>query len=64
MLIHRDTQSSKASNDDTSRGADFLSVSTFLKPHFRIAVAPTSGELQVQVELRSPDTRIRLGTRH
>ena len=64
MLIHRDTQSSQAANDDSSRGAEFLSVSTFLKPHFRICVVPSSGELEVQVELRSPDTRIRRSAHH
>ena len=64
MLIHRDTQSSQAPKDDAARGADFLSVSTFLKPHFRIGVTPSSGELQVHVELRAPDTRIRHSSRH
>lgn len=64
MLIHHDTQSSLASPDEAVRGADFLSVSTFLKPQFRIGVAPISGELQVQVELKSSDARARLSTRH
>ena len=64
MLTHHDTQSSLASPDEASRGGDFLSVSTFLKPHFRIAVAPTSGELKVHVELRSVDVKSRLSTRH
>jgi hypothetical protein len=64
MLSYHDTQSSLASNEEAVRGADFLSVSTFLKPQFRIAVAPISGELQVQVELRSSDVKVRHSTRH
>lgn len=64
MLIHHDTQSSLASRDEASRGAEFLSVSTFLKPQFRIAVAPTSGELHVHVELRSAEARVRPSARH
>jgi hypothetical protein len=64
MLNHRDTQTSRTSSDDASRGADFLSVSTFLKPQFRIAVTPTSGELQVQVELRGAEPRVRPSSRH
>ena len=63
MLNYHDMQSSLASNDEGVRGSDFLSV-TFLKPQFRIAVAPLSGELQVQVELRSVDAKARLSTRH
>ncbi len=59
MLNHRDTQTNGAALDEAARGADFLSVSTFLKPQFRIAVVPSSGELQVKVELRSADTRTR-----
>ncbi len=59
MLNHRDTQTSRAALEEAARGADFLSVSTFLKPQFRIAVAPSSGELQVKVELRTADTRTR-----
>ena len=64
MLNYHDTQSTLTSNDEGVRGSDFLSVSTFLKPRFRIAVAPISGELQVQVELRSVDAKARLSTRH
>ncbi len=64
MLNHRDTQTSRTPNDESGRGADFLSVSTFLKPQFRIAVAPSSGELQVQVEARSSEAKVRLSTRH
>ena len=64
MLNHRDTQTSRTPSEDASRVAEFLSVSTFLKPQFRIAVAPTGGELQVQVELRSVDVRARLSSRH
>lgn len=64
MLIHHDMQSSLASREEAARGADFLSVSIFLKPHFRIAVAPTSGELQVHVEARSADAKVRLSTRY
>lgn len=64
MLNHRDNQTSRTPNDEAARGADFLSVSTFLKPQFRIAVAPTGGELQVQVELRSSEAKVRLSARH
>jgi hypothetical protein len=64
MLNHRDTQTSRTPSDEASRVADFLSVSTFLKPQFRIAVAPTGGELQVQVEARSAEARTRLSSRH
>ena len=64
MLNHHDTQSSLASTDEAVRGTEFLSVSTFLKPQFRIAVAPISGELQVHVELKGSDSRSRLSTRH
>lgn len=63
-MNHHDTQSCWASNKEATRGADFLSVSTFLKPQFRIAVAPASGELQVKVELRLSEARVRLSTRH
>ena len=59
MLNHRDSQTSRADLEEASRGADFLSVSTFLKPQFQIAVAPNSGELQVKVALRSADTSTR-----
>jgi len=64
MLIHHDTQSSLTSPTEAVRGADFLGVSTFLKPQFRIGVVPMSGELQVHVELRSAETKVRLSTRH
>ena len=64
MLNHRDTQTSRTTSDEASSAAEFLSVSTFLKPQFRIAVAPSGGELQVQVELRSADARVRLSSRH
>ncbi len=64
IMNHHDTQSSRAANDEALRGAEFLSVSTFLKPQFRISVAPTSGELQVKVELRASDARVRLAARH
>ena len=63
-MDHHDTQSSRASNDEAVRGAEFLRVSTFLKPQFRIAVAPSSGELQVKVELRLSEARVRLSARH
>ena len=59
MLNHRDSQTSRADLEEASRGADFLSVSTFLKPQFQIAVAPNSGELQVKVALRSADPSTR-----
>ncbi len=64
MLNHRDTQTSRTASEEASRAAEFLSVSTFLKPQFRIAVAPSGGELQVQVELRSADARVRHSSRH
>lgn len=59
MLNHRDTQTNQAAREEAARGADFLSVSTFLKPQFQIAVAPNSGELQVKVALRPGDTSTR-----
>lgn len=34
---------------------DFLGFSLFLKPQFRISVAPNSGQLQVEVELVPAD---------
>ena len=64
MMNHHDTQSNRAAADEALRGAEFLSVSTFLKPQFRIAVAPSSGELQVKVELHTADARVRLAARH
>lgn len=64
MQTHHDKQCSFASSEEALRGAEFLSVSTFLKPQFRIAVAPSSGELEVQVELRASDAKVRSGTRH
>ncbi len=63
-MNHHDTQSSRAAHDEAHRGAEFLTVATFLKPQFRIAVAPTSGELEVKVELRAPEPRFRLVARH
>ena len=63
-MNHHDTQSSRAPQDEALRGADFLNVSTFLKPQFRIAVAPTSGELEVKVELRVAEARVRFAARH
>ncbi|MFT3709932.1 MAG: hypothetical protein QM817_20060 [Archangium sp.] len=52
MQTVSDTQTSLTPNPDelffSSR--EFLSVSTFLKPKLRLAVAPRSGELRVQVE--------------
>jgi hypothetical protein len=62
MLIHRDSPTSRTSKDEASRGADFLSVSTFLKPQFRIAVSPTGLELQVKVEVRAAEARVRAST--
>jgi hypothetical protein len=56
MQIHHDSQTSLTPNPDElvmTRAVDFLGVSTFLKPNFRIAVAPSSGELRVQVELKA-----------
>ena len=58
MQIHHDTQTSLTPNPDERRG-DFLSVATFLKPHFRVAVAPRSGELRVQVEVNSVEHKTR-----
>lgn len=55
MQIHHDNSTSLTPNPDElvlTRRGDFLSVSTFLKPNFRIAVAPRSGELHVKVELK------------
>ncbi|MFO0594133.1 MAG: hypothetical protein U0228_02480 [Myxococcaceae bacterium] len=57
MQIAHDTQTSFTPNPDESFVRDFLAVSTFLKPNFRIAVAPRSGELQVQVELTTADRK-------
>ncbi|MDP2273541.1 MAG: hypothetical protein Q8N23_14530 [Archangium sp.] len=59
MMNHRDTQTTRAAVEEVARVADFLSVSTFLKPQFQIAVTPNSGELQVKVALRSADTSTR-----
>ena len=64
MMSHHDKPTSRTSNDEAARGADFLSVSTFLKPQFRISVAPSSGELLVTVEARSSDPKVRPSSRH
>jgi hypothetical protein len=64
MLSHHDTTPRQAPRDDRAAGVDALSVATFLKPRFRIGVAPVSGELQVQVELRPSDCRPRPLPRH
>lgn len=64
IMNHHDTQTSRATHDEALRVAEFLSVSTFLKPQFRIAVAPTSGELEVKVELHGTEARGRLAARH
>lgn len=57
MQTASDTHISLTPNPDelffSSR--EFLSVSTFLKPKLRIAVAPRSGELRVQVEVAKSD---------
>ena len=58
MQIHHDSQTSLTPNPDERRG-DFLSVATFLKPKFHIGVSPRSGELCVQVELKSVEPRAR-----
>lgn len=57
MLSHHDNRSSAAVREDRSRAVESLTVATFLKPQFRIAVTPASGELKVQVELRPSDGR-------
>lgn len=64
MMSHHDKPSSRTSNDEAARGADFLSVSIFLKPQFRIGVAPISGELLVTVEARSAEAKVRPSSRH
>jgi len=51
MQIYSDTQTSLTPNpDDVMSTREFLGVSTFIKPNFRISVSPRSGELAVQVE--------------
>ncbi|HEY0880155.1 MAG TPA: hypothetical protein VGD87_01435 [Archangium sp.] len=57
MLSHHDNLTRPAAREDAARGAELLMVQTFLKPQFRIAVTPASGELKVQVELRPSDGR-------
>jgi len=64
MQIHHDSQTSLTPNPDElgmTRAVDFLGVSTFLKPKFRIAVTPSSGELRVHVELKA-DAKSRRGS--
>jgi hypothetical protein len=69
MQIHHDNQNSLTPNPDElvlTRAVDFLGTSTFLKPNFRIAVAPSSGELRVQVEVKTDAKSrwVRSSTRH
>ncbi len=67
MQIHHDSQSSLTPNPDElaiTGGGEFLGMSTFLKPNFRIAVSPRSGELRVQVELKSVDAKARRLSAH
>ncbi len=51
MIRHHDITPVASARSDEPRGAGFLGVQTFLKPNFRIAVAPRTGQLSVQVEL-------------
>jgi hypothetical protein len=54
MQFSSDTQTSLTPNpDDVMSTREFLGVSTFIKPNFRILVSPRSGELAVQVEAAS-----------
>ena len=61
MQTHHDTHSTLTPNPDEHgfRRGEFLGTATFLKPVFRIAVAPRSGELQVKVELNKADAKAR-----
>lgn len=63
MLNLHDSQSS-LSRDEAHRGSEFLAVSLFLKPQFRIGVTPISGELRVMVELKPAEPRSRHLARH
>lgn len=66
MQIHHDSKTSLTPNPDEGRarrGGEFLGARTFLKPVFRIAVAPRSGELQVRVELNQGDVKARWSSR-
>lgn len=64
MLSHHDMQPFQAPRDEAARGVEAMVVATFLKPHFRMGVAPTSGELQVRVEPRAVEPRCRPVPRH
>lgn len=61
MQIHHDKHSSLTPNPDEQvfRRGEFLGTATFLKPVFRIAVSPCSGELQVKVEANKADAKAR-----
>lgn len=49
MLSHHDIRSSAAA-PEAAFASEFLAVSTFLKPSFRISVGPRTGELSVVVQ--------------
>lgn len=64
MLSHHDIRTLPSAPDEALRSADVLAAATFLKPQFRIGVAPASGELLVHVELRAVEPRPRPLPRH
>ncbi len=64
MLSHHDLRTLPNAHDEALRSVDALAVATFLKPQFRIGVAPASGELLVHVELRAVEPRPRPLPRH
>lgn len=49
MLNHHDIRSSSAASE-AALASDFLAVSTFLRPSFRISVGPRTGQLSVVVQ--------------
>lgn len=50
MLNHHDIGSTPALPEAAAAAGEFLAVSTFLKPSFRIAVGPRTGQLSVVVQ--------------
>lgn len=53
MLNHHDIGATTSLPEAAATAAEFLAVSTFLKPSFRIAVGPRTGQLSVVVQASS-----------
>ncbi|MGV3620650.1 MAG: hypothetical protein ACO1OB_07525 [Archangium sp.] len=67
MPTLHDIQRTTAGGADDARGVAFLGVATFLKPSYRIAVTPRTGELAVRVQpvaVKSEPLQETRSTRH